>query len=137
MADPSAGLIERLADGKFEAVAAAHVANYREAGAVGGPVGPLHLLEDFARSASREWGAGQRAHAYPGSDGFAVEQDGHLGRGRDGHELGAAEAHGTGLGGFGARGENVDGISLPGGAVEDGLSVRGEAGGADAAAAEG
>ena len=28
MSDPSAGLIERLADGKFEAIAAAHIANH-------------------------------------------------------------------------------------------------------------
>ena len=137
VANPSTGLVERFSDGILKAVAAAHVANHREAGAVGSPVGPLDLLKHFARSASGERGAGQRAHAYPGTDGFAVQQHRHFGCGRDGHELGTAEAHGARLGGLGTRGEDVDGLALPGGAVEDGLSVGSEAGGANAAAAEG
>src|ERR1019366_3325178 len=37
MANPSAGLVERLSDGEFEAIAASHVANHGHAGAVGGP----------------------------------------------------------------------------------------------------
>src|ERR1700684_2747998 len=93
MADPSAGLVERFSDGKFETVTSAHVANHSEAVAVGGPVCPLHLLEHFAWSTSGKRCTRQRAHAYPGADGFAVEQDRHFGRGRDRHELGAAEAH--------------------------------------------
>jgi hypothetical protein len=45
--------------------------------------------------------------------------------------------HGARLRGFRAGGEDVDRISLPGCAVQNGLAVRRKAGGANAAAAKG
>ena len=52
MADPSSGLVERLSDGKFQAVAATHITNHGQAVAIRGPVGPLHLFQYFAGSSS-------------------------------------------------------------------------------------
>ena len=89
---------------------AAEVANYGEVVAVGRPVGPLHILEDFARSAAGQRRASQSAHADPGADGFAVEQDCHFRGGRNGHKLRAAEAHGARFGSFRAGGEHVVGF---------------------------
>ena len=136
MADPAAGLIERLANWIFQPVHSAEVANDEKIGSVGRPVGPLHILQNFARSASSERRASQRAHGYPRSDRFAVEQHRHLASGGDRHELRAAQAHGARFRSFRARREHVDGITLPRRAVENGLAIRSEAGRADAAAAK-
>jgi hypothetical protein len=89
MANPSAGLVKRLPidiPGGYSA----EVANDQKIGAIGRPVGPLNIFENFARSAASQRGASQRAHGDPGSDGFAVEQDRHLTGRRDRHQLRAA-----------------------------------------------
>ncbi len=79
MPDPSAGFVERLSNRIFEAVTSAYIAHHDQAVAVRCPVGPLHLLQHFSRSASHQRSPRQRAHVDPRADGLAVEQHGHLG----------------------------------------------------------
>src|SRR5215471_10776668 len=135
MTNPAAGFVERFADGEFETVEASVIADHGKVVAVGGPIGPLHLFENFAGSTAHKRRSRQSSHAHPGADGFGVDEHSHLRCRRNRKKLGAAEAHGAGFGGFGPGGEDVDGATLPGGAVENGLTVGCEAGGTNAAAA--
>jgi hypothetical protein len=78
MTDPTTSFIKRLADGVFQAVASIDVAYYQKIRAIGSPIGPLNMFEDFPWSASDQRGAGQRSHIYPSAEGFAVEEQSHF-----------------------------------------------------------
>ena len=81
IADPAAaGLVEHLADGKLEPVAATHVADHGQAISVGGPICPFDIFENWPGCAARQRRSGQCAHVYPGSDGMAAQGKRHLTR---------------------------------------------------------
>ncbi len=137
MADPAAGFIQGFADGKLQAVLAAHFADYRQTVSVGRPVCPMHILQHLA------WGAARQRHARQGpvEDHVlhlpAVEQDGHLAGGGDGQDLRPGNPQRARLRAAHAGGENFAGFSFPGGAVHDGLPIGREARHADDAPAIG
>src|SRR5439155_2623782 len=78
----------------------------------------------------------QGPHVHPRTDGLTVQQDGHLRGGGYRYQLGSAEAHGTRLGSFGARGKHIYWTALPGGTVKNRLTIRSKARRTDAAASE-
>src|SRR5580698_6003231 len=128
VSEPTAGFVQWLADGKLQPIAAAEVTHYGQAVSVGRPIGPLHLLQQLARRASYQRRSSQCAHADPGSEGLAVQQHRHLRCGRDRHKLSVAQSHRPRVGSLGARREYIKRTTLPCGAVENGLSIRCEAG---------
>src|SRR5258708_1538299 len=113
MADPPTGLIQWLSDRVFKPVTATQIADHGKAVSVRGPVRPLHMLQHFARRAPDQRSPRQRAHVHPGPNRFAVQQDGHLRRGRYRHQLGPTETHGTRLGSFSTRGKYIYLTALP------------------------
>ena len=80
MTDPAAGLVEDFSNRKFQAVTPANVAHYSQVDAVGRPIRPLNIFENFPGSAARQRCAGQRADIHPGSGAMTIERDGHFAR---------------------------------------------------------
>ena len=136
MTNPASSLVERFANWKLQPVHSTEITNHQEIGSIPRPVCPLHMLEDFTWSSASQRSAGKGAHADPGADGFAVEQNRHFGAAGNCHQLRTAQAHGPRLRSLGPGGEIIERIALPRRAVQNGVSIWSESRGTNAAAAE-
>ena len=136
MTDPATGFIQRLANRKFQSVHSTEIPNHGEIVAIRRPVCPLYLLQNFARCTTDEGRSRQRSHAYPGTDGFAVDQHAHLSRRRNREQLRPAQSHRASFGSLRPRCEDVDRTALPCRTVKNRLSIRRKPRRANAAAAK-
>src|SRR6185369_17044447 len=124
MPDPAASLIEHFPWRILQAVAAAYVPDGSYIVSVRPPVCPLDLVYDLTRRTARKRRSRQRSHADPRTNRMVVQQDSHFAARRDRHELGAAHAQGAGFRTLWAGSKHFHRISLPGGAVQNGLPIR-------------
>jgi hypothetical protein len=137
VADPTARLVENLVDREFQTALAAHVPHYRETISIRRPIGPLHVVENFTRSASGQGHSRQRADVDVRPNLLAVEQHGQLSGGRNRQNLGAGQLQRTRLQAFWTGNQDFQWTALPGRAVHDTLSIGSEACHADRAPAKG
>ena len=132
-AHPARALVEHLADGVFEPASAADDAANSQRLPVWRPVRVLDALEDLAGRPAGQRYPGKRSRRFIPDDISAAEGDRELSRGRDRKDNRARKRQRPGLGDVGPGREQLHGAAFPGGAVHDGLAVRGEAGGCDPA----
>jgi hypothetical protein len=137
ISQPSVGGIERLTHRILEPFPAVHFVHHSEGGAIGRPVSPLDVVEDFARRSTDQRHARQSPRVEERILGAAVQSEGQLaGRGH-GQHIRTPGFHFLRLRTLGARGVEVDGAAFPGGAVDHRFSVGSEARRFHDAAAEG
>ena len=117
-------LVADVAERRLDAERAVAAEDRGDVRAVGRPIGLQHLLGHFARRAAGERNASQRAEA---GQSIAAEQDGQLGRFRNGQDVGILHAERPRLRTLPVRDENLGWIAVPRGAVDNRIAIRPEA----------
>ena len=124
VADPPRRLVERFPDRELEAVAASDLADDREAGTIGLPVGPLDVFEDLPRSGSASHAHARECSArHEGPHGVVAERDRHFSGFRDGEHGRARHSERPGLRALRAADEDLRRLSIDRGPVDDRLAV--------------
>jgi hypothetical protein len=136
IAEIARGPVHDLADGELEVVPAAHVVDDGQLGSVGRPVRLAHAVEHLSRGAAAEGHACQGPQEQAVPHELRADQHCQLAFRRHGEELGAGEAEGSRRRIVGPDQEDFGGAGLRGRAVDDGLTVGGEAGVVDRLVAE-
>ena len=137
MAQPAGRLVEHLPRRELESVAPARFAHHDQALAIRRPVRLQHVIEKGSRSGTGERHAREHAAELPAPEVAAADRDGDLADRRDGVEPGIREAQRPRLRELDASRVELDGTSVKGGAVDDGVAIGGEPGGVDRAPAKG
>ena len=137
VADVAGRLVDDFADRELDPSLPADVANDQHVRAVRSPVRFLNVFRHVPRRSARQSRARESSGAHRWVRAAAVDVDRHLARGRNRQQVRARQLQGQRFGARGVFEEQLAGIAVPGGAVDDGLSVRSEPRGLDRPAPEG